>query len=108
MTPQIELTLKNAEHNREVVERLVDANVETKLDRYLNMYGKHPDAEGQIKLVVEQNEKGKFAASLRASFESDSFYYAREDYSRLDDLVNHLFDHLKEDLSSKKISAVHA
>lgn len=108
MTPQIELTLKNAEHNREVVERLVQTNLASKLDRYLNMYGKHPDAEGQIKLVVEQSEKGKFAATLRASFASDSFYYAREDYSHLDDLVNHLFDHLKEDMSSKKVSAVHA
>ncbi|HRI36043.1 MAG TPA: hypothetical protein PK765_03065 [bacterium] len=108
MTPQIELTLKNVEHDREVIERLAQANVDNKLDRYLNMYGKHPDAEGKIKLVVEQSEKGKFAASLRAAFPGENFYYSREDYTNLDDLVNHLFDHLKEDLSSRKVSSVHA
>ena len=42
-----------------------------------------------------------FDATLQVNLDGDSFRYSREDYKNLDDLINHLFDHLKEKLSSK-------
>ena len=91
----------NAEEAKEVTERLVKENLENKLDNYLKKYDKKEDAEGTIEIKVEKNKKDLFNATLQAKLDIDSFRYEREDYKNLDDLINHLFDHFKEELSSK-------
>jgi hypothetical protein len=35
------------------------------------------------------------------NLDGKSYRYERADYKKLDDLINHLFDHLKEELSKK-------
>jgi hypothetical protein len=40
-----------------------------------------------------------FNAKLQIALDGNHFRYEREDYKNLDDLVNHLFDHFKEELS---------
>jgi hypothetical protein len=35
------------------------------------------------------------------NLDGKSYRYEREDYKKLDDLINHFFDHLKEELSKK-------
>ena len=47
------------------------------------------------------DKKGLFNGKLMAKLDIDEFIYEREDYENLDDLVNNLFKHLKETLSSK-------
>ena len=91
----------NAEEAKEVVERLVSENLENKLDNYLKKFESKNDAEGTLELKVEKNKKDRFDAILQANFDGQSFRYEREDYKNLDDVVNHLFDHLKEELSNK-------
>lgn len=87
------------EHMKEVVERLTAQNVEVKLDSYLKKFDKD-DAQWRIELSADKNKKGNFDGKLGANLDGQSFHYAREDYENLDDLVNHLFDHLKVDLSN--------
>lgn len=90
----------NAEEAKEVTERLVKNNLENKLDNYLKKFDKS-DAEWLIEVKVEKNKKDLFNGVVSASLDGQSFRYEREDYKNLDDLVNHLFDHFKEELSSK-------
>lgn len=89
---------KEVEESREVIERLFQENMRTKLDNYLNKFSKE-DAEGIIDLKVDKNKKGLFDASIQAKLDGKSFRFEREDYKNLDDLINHLFDHFKEALS---------
>jgi len=84
--------------SKEVIERIVQENLSNKLDQYLNKFHKE-DAEGTLELKVDKNKKGLFDASLHANFDGESHHFSREDYKNMDDLVNHLFDHLKEGLS---------
>lgn len=94
------IQLKNLEHDKEVVDRLVDENLSGKLDKYLNKLD-GDDVEGEISLVLEESKTGLFVGTLNVSIDGKVFHYAREDYKKLDDLVNHLFDHFKEDLANK-------
>lgn len=91
------LQLKNLEHDKAVVERLVDENLSGKLDKYLKKLD-GADVEGEVSLVLEENKIGRFNGTLNVTVDGKSFHYAREDFKKLDDLINHLFDHLKDDL----------
>lgn len=99
MNLQIKLHVgKELDGSKEVVERLVKENLENKLDHYLQQVDKK-DSEGSLELKVDKNKKGLFDSSLHANFDGDIHHFSREDYKNLDDLINHLFQHLKEALS---------
>ncbi len=87
--------------SKEVVERLVSENLENKLDQYLNKFNK-ADAEGIIEITTDKNKKWLFNAKIQANLDGKSYRFEREDYKKLDDLINHLFDHFKESLSKEK------
>jgi len=89
------------EHDKDVIDRLVETNLNSKVSGYLKKYEDKADAEGLIDLKLEKNKKGLFNGKLMAKLDIDEFIYEREDYENLDDLVNNLFKHLKETLSSK-------
>ncbi len=97
---QIHLS-ETIEHNKEVIDRLVKANLDNKVSAYLKKYHNKIDAEGKIELKLDKNKKDLFNGKLIANLDSDQFIFEREDYENLDDLVNNLFKHLKEELSSK-------
>ena len=84
--------------SKPIIERLVNENLWTKLDHYLNKFKKE-DAEWILDLNVIKNKKWLFDAKLQVNLDWNSFRYEREDYKNLDDLINHLFIHLKEELS---------
>lgn len=86
--------------SKEVVERLVWENLNNKLNNYLNKFDKD-NAEWIIEVTTDKNKKGLFEWKILANLDWKSFRYEREDYKNLDDLINHLFDHFKEELSSK-------
>jgi hypothetical protein len=92
--------LVNALEAKEASERIVKENVEWKLDSYLKKYSKG-DAEWIVEVKVKKNKKWLFNWVLNVNLDWDKFNFSREDYNRLDDLINHLFDHLKETLSKK-------
>jgi len=83
-----------------VVERLVWENLEKKLSTYMRKFDRE-DVEWLFDFSVEENKKWLFNGTLQIKIDGQSFRYSREDYKNLDDLVNNLFDHFKEELSSK-------
>lgn len=99
MELQVKLHLDNElETSKEVVERLIDVNLNNKLDSYLKQFNK-PDSEGTLEISLEKNKKGEFNGKIQANFDGNSFRSEREDFKKLDDLVNHLFDHIKIQLA---------
>ena len=44
------------EHSKEVVERIIEQNMSTKLDNYLKKFTT-PDAEGILDVTVDKNKK---------------------------------------------------
>ena len=89
------------EQSKEVIERLVQTNLKSKVSAYLKKYEEKKDAEGTLELKIEKNKKDLFNGKLIANLDSDEFIFEREDYENLDDLINNLFRHLKEELSAK-------
>lgn len=83
---------------KEVAERLAQENLDKKIASYLNKFTKE-DAEWMIDLKIEKNKKWLFNWILQIKIDWHSYRYEREDYKNLDDLINHLFDHFKEELS---------
>ena len=86
------------ESSKEVVERLVELNISSKLDNYLAKFKKE-DAQWHIEVIAEKNKKWLFDARIQANLDGKTFRFEREDYKNLDDLINHLFDHFKQALS---------
>jgi len=91
-------TGKEVDLSKEVVERLVWENLNSKVDNYLKQF-KKPDALGILEVKIDKNKKNLFNGILQATLDGTSFRFEREDYKNLDDLINHLFDHFKEALS---------
>lgn len=87
--------------SKEVVERIVNDNISSKLDNYLNKFKKE-DSEGFIKVTVNKNKKWLFDWNVNAVFDWETYRSEREDFKNLDDLINHLFDHIKWQLSDEK------
>ena len=102
MELQIQIHLNESiEHDKQVINRLVETNLNTKVSAYLKKYEDKADAEGKIELKLEKNKKDLFNGKLIANLDTDQFVFEREDYENLDDLINNLFKHLKEELSAK-------
>ena len=99
MELKVTIHTNDEEHTKEVLERLVSENIENKLDSYLKKFEAKVDAEWELILDIEKNKKDSFNGSLRWKLDSKDFHFSREDFIKLDDLVNHLFDKLKLELS---------
>jgi len=99
MKLQVKVNVNN-DTSKEVVERLVNENLKNKLDNYLKKF-EGQNKEWTIEMKIEKNKKDLFNAILNVNLDGNTFRYSREDYKNLDDVINHLFDHLKEELSSK-------
>lgn len=89
----------NAPEAKEATERLVKENLEVKLDSYLKKFSKKEDSEWIIEVKIDKNKKDRFEWILNANLDWKPFRYSREDYKNLDDLINNLFDHFKQELS---------
>ena len=89
---------KHLEESKEVVDRLIETNLTNKLDSYLKKFNKE-DSEGSMEVSLEKNKKGEFNGKIQANFDGNSFRSEREDFKNLDDLINHLFDHIKVQLA---------
>lgn len=90
----------SSEELKSASERLVKQNIENKMDSYLKKFKGKEDAEGLIEVKLEKTKKDTYNWIINANLDWKSFRYTRDDYKSLEDLVNHLFDHFKEELSS--------
>jgi len=88
------------DESKAVVERLTTINIEKKLESYLSRYD-GDDVEGLFEVKVDKNKKWLFDGVVQVTVDGQKYRYEREDYKNLDDLVNNLFDHFKQELSDK-------
>ena len=100
MEIQVKINVSN-EESKIVTERLVKENLENKLANYLKKYESRESAKWLIEIKIEKNKKDRFDGVIHATLDGETFRYSRDDYKKLDDLINNLFDHFKEELSSK-------
>lgn len=82
---------------RSVTERIAHENLDTKLDAYLASFA---DKEVHVDLKITTHDPS-YSGVLNVKVAHEVWHYERERYERLDDLINHLFDKLKENLSKK-------
>ena len=85
--------------SKEVVDRIIKENLNNKLDNYLNKF-KKDTSEWIIEVSVDKNSRWLFDWKVIANLDWKSFRFEREDFKKLDDLINHLFDKFKIDLSN--------
>lgn len=97
---ELQVKIHGPDESKEVIERIVWENLKNKINSYLSKLD-GTDVEWIMDLWVEKNKKWLFNAKLQINIDGQSFRYQREDYKNLDDLVNHLFDHFKEELARK-------
>ncbi|MFA6080527.1 MAG: hypothetical protein WC753_03565 [Candidatus Gracilibacteria bacterium] len=99
MGPQIIIQIDDSvEHDREVIHRLVGMAM-GKVDSYLKKYENKPDAIARIEFFVKKNSDDSFHGKLHANIDGQIILFDRENFRKLDDLINHAFQHLKEQLS---------
>jgi len=99
MEPQIIIQIDNsAEHDREVIHRLVEMAM-GKVDSYLKKYENKPDATLRIEVFIKKNSDGSFHGKLHANIDGQIILFDRENFWKLDDLINHAFQHMKEQLT---------
>jgi len=95
---------KNLQKIKEVdnaaIDRLIEANLSGKLDSYLKRYAK-PDQEILLNITLEEDAKNRFSGSLLIKADGTEYHSSRDMFDSLEDLVNHLFDHIKEQMTRK-------
>jgi hypothetical protein len=99
MLLQKKIQISKIENDRPVIERIVEENITGKLDAYLKRFKE--GTECALDVRVEGNKKGNFSGSVQLDADGVRYRSERDDYKKLDDLINHLFDHIKEQLSKK-------
>lgn len=97
---ELKIQIHAPDEAKEVVQRLTSENLDKKLGSYLNKLD-WEDVEWILDLKIDKNKKSLFDGILQINIDGKSFRYTREDFKNLDDLVNHLFDHFKEELAGK-------
>ncbi len=99
MLLQKKIHLTKLDNDCEVVERLVDENIAGKLDSYLKKFKE--GTKCSLVVSISGTKKGTFNGSVQLDADGGVYRSERDDYKKLDDLVNHLFDHVKEQLSKR-------
>jgi len=75
----------------------MEKNLSGKLDTYIKKTAKEGDKiRAEITLT---RDKAGTSGKLEISFPGNTFRSSRENYSKLDDLINHLFVHIKEQMA---------
>jgi hypothetical protein len=97
MNNEIIIHASEFDNEAEFIRAEVEKNISGKLDAYLKKLAKE-DAIIRTELTLTRDKVG-ISGKLEVSFPGNSFRSARESYVKLDDLVNHLFVHIKEQMA---------
>lgn len=101
MQPQIIIQIDDsAESHRELIERLVNESM-GKVDAYLRKYDDKPDAVVRIEVTIKKNSDDSFHGKLHANLDGELILFEREKFFKLDDLIHHAFQHMKEQMAAK-------
>ena len=80
----------------EFIHTEIENNLTGKLDAYIRRQAKEDDTI-RTELTLSRDKIG-ITGKLEVSFPGHSYRSSRESYAKLDDLINHLFVHIKEQM----------
>lgn len=87
----------------EDVKKLIDNNLEWKMDWYLRKALSKSDTEMHISVRINKNKQERYEWSFEYLLDWDKIMYTNDvPFKNILDLVNHAFDHLKRQLSDRK------
>lgn len=97
MNNEIIVHASEFQNEAEFINGEVNKNIVGKLDAYIKKHSKEWDViRTEITL---KRDKAWSSGKLEVSFPGHSYRSARENYTKLDDLINHLFVHIKEQMA---------
>jgi hypothetical protein len=97
MNTEIIIHASEFQNEAEFIRNEIWKNLSGKLDAYIKRQAKEWDT---IRVEMTLNRvKLWTTGKLEVSFPGDAFRSSRENYAKLDDLVNHLFSHVKEQMA---------
>jgi hypothetical protein len=89
---------------RELIDREVEKNINGKLDAYLKKYDK-TDSIVRIEVFFTRDKKkaersqSTVSGKIKLTADGKNFLSEREGFEKLEDLIHHLFTHIKEQLA---------
>ncbi len=90
-----------AEPTQESIKKLVYKNLNMKIDSYLMKYLKNEDSEWILDIKISKNKKWNYDWNFNFQLPGTDVIYKRENFKKVDDLVQHFFEHAKEQLGKK-------
>ncbi len=96
MTNEIIIHAAEFQNEAEYIHREVESSLLGKLDAYIRRTAKAWD-KIRAELTLTRDKLGT-TGKLEVSFPGHAFRSSRENYTKLDDLINHLFIHIKEQM----------
>lgn len=96
---EIEIILHAEDYKNEAdyIRHEIMKNITGKLDVYLKKHVKEWD-KIRVEVSILPDKKWK-SGKVEISFPGGSFRSARENFEKMDDLIHHLFSHLKDQLA---------
>ena len=85
------------ENEREFLENETRKWISGKLDSYLKKYTKEGD-KTRVEVWFTRGKKG-FSGKIHLVASGHAFHTERENFEKLEDLVSHLFTHLKDQMA---------
>lgn len=96
MTHEIIIHAPQFTNESEYINTEVANNLSGKLDAYIRKMAKEDD-KIRAELTLTRDKLGS-TGKLEISFPGHAYRSSRENYAKLDDLINHLFIHIKEQM----------
>lgn len=96
MTTEIIVHASEFQNESEMIHHEVDKNISGKLDAYIKKTAKEWD-KIRVELTLTRDKK-LISGKLGVSFPGWSYRSIRENFAKLDDLINHLFVHVKQQM----------
>ena len=81
--------------------KLIEKGFKQKLDKYIVKKADPDNPEGHLNVTIRRNSKGLYDGNFNFRLGSENVIYKREGFKNIVDLVNHFFDHVKEEFSKK-------
>ncbi len=97
MNTEIIVHASEFQNEAEYIRTEIEKNLAGKLDAYIKRTANEGD-KIRTELTLTRDKLGT-TGKLEVSFPGNTFRSSRENYAKLDDLINHLFVHIKEQMA---------
>lgn len=96
--PEIILHISDYPVEKDSIESWIESNINGKLDSYIKKHEK-PNSPVRLELTLKRESDGKSTGKISLSVGPKTYRSVREHFDNLNDLVNHLFTHLKDQMA---------